>query len=297
MKTGLKGEIKAAFVVIAAAIALAFNYRLFIVPNDFAPAGINGIATMVQYKAGFSIGYMSLLINVPLCVLSYFLTDKRFSVRTLLFCLTYSAAYLVLQKADLTPYIYDAKGVDTVFPCLIAGMLSGAIYGACVYMGACTGGTDLVSRYISKKAPELNFFWVTFTLNAAVAAVSFFVYAREEGGRPVYDYKPVCLCLMYCFTSSFIGSTMLNGSRRAYHVTVITDRPGEIEQEIIRELRHTATRIEARGAYSHEEKSVLMCVINRHQIIDLKRILARHEGTFAYIDTVNEIMGNFKKIR
>lgn len=58
--------------IIAVAVLLAFNYQLFIVKNNFAPAGINGVATMIQYKTGFSIAYMSILINVPLCVLAYF---------------------------------------------------------------------------------------------------------------------------------------------------------------------------------------------------------------------------------
>ena len=80
------------------AVFLAFNYQLFIVKNNFAPAGLNGIATMVQYKTGFSIGYMSLLINVPLCVLAYFLVDKLFAKRSLFFCFTYSFVYLFLQK-------------------------------------------------------------------------------------------------------------------------------------------------------------------------------------------------------
>ena len=65
--------------VIAVALLLAFNYQLFIVENGFAPAGLNGIATMVQYKTGFSIGYMSLIINVPLCILAYFFIDKKYT--------------------------------------------------------------------------------------------------------------------------------------------------------------------------------------------------------------------------
>ena len=63
----------------AIAILLAFNYQLFVVENNFAPAGLNGIATMIQYKTGFSIGYMSLIINVPLCILAYFFVQKRFA--------------------------------------------------------------------------------------------------------------------------------------------------------------------------------------------------------------------------
>ena len=66
--------------IISIAVLLAFNYQLFIVENGFAPAGLNGIATMVQYKTGFSLGYISLMINVPLCVLAYFLIDKKFNL-------------------------------------------------------------------------------------------------------------------------------------------------------------------------------------------------------------------------
>ena len=60
--------------IVFSAILLAFVYYVFIITNNFAPAGLNGIATMIQYKTGFSISYMSLLINVPLSVLAYFLT-------------------------------------------------------------------------------------------------------------------------------------------------------------------------------------------------------------------------------
>ena len=58
--------------VVAMAVLLAFNYYIFIITNHFAPAGLNGIATMVQYKTGFSISYMSLLINIPLSILAFF---------------------------------------------------------------------------------------------------------------------------------------------------------------------------------------------------------------------------------
>ena len=64
--------------IFLSAILLAFVYYIFIVTNNFAPAGLNGIATMIQFKTGFSISYMSLLINVPLSILAYFFSTKRF---------------------------------------------------------------------------------------------------------------------------------------------------------------------------------------------------------------------------
>ena len=204
-KSGYKRILKKAYVyatVILVAVLLAFNYQLFIVENGFAPAGLNGIATMIQYKTGFSIGYMSLLINVPLCVLAYFMVDKKFARYSLCFCITYALTFLYLQKLGLKEFQYNAQGHDTIFPAMLSGVISGFVYGVCFRKNASTGGTDIISKYISKKKPELNFFWVTFTINCVVATVSFFVYAMPDGeGGMIYDYRPVCLCIMYSFVS------------------------------------------------------------------------------------------------
>ena len=284
--------------IILVAVLLAFNYQLFIVENDFAPAGLNGIATMVQYKTGFSIGYMSLIINVPLCILAYIFIDKKFAKRSLIFCLTYSFVFLYLQKIQLTEFQYDAQGHDTVFPVILSGVISGFVYGICFKRNASTGGTDILSKYISVKKPELNFFWVTFLLNTFVAIISFFVYAEKDSAQNmIYDYKPVCLCIMYCFISSFIGSYIIKGTKTASKFTIITSHASEITDEISKTLKHGSTQISALGSFSKDEKTVLICVINKHQIVDLINILNKYDNTFSFSETVNETYGNFKQIK
>ena len=270
-------------IIVSISILLAFNYQLFIVENGFAPAGLNGIATMVQYKTGFSIGYMSLIINLPLCALAYFLLDKKFAKRSLCFCVTYSLVFLYLQKLGLKDFQYDAQGHDTIFPVILSGVISGFVYGVCFRTNSSTGGTDIISKYISHKKPELNFFWITFILNAVVAIVSFFVYAKPDSSQNlVYDYKPVCLCILYCFISSFIGNYIIKGTKTACKFTIITSYPDEISEEITKTLRHSSTEISAIGSFSHSKQSVLICVINKHQIVDLKNILKKYDNTFRY---------------
>ena len=283
--------------IILLAILLAFNYQLFIVENGFAPAGINGIATMVQYKTGFSIAYMSLLVNVPLCILAYFLVHKAFAKRSLCFCMVYSVVFLFLQKLGLENFQYDAQGHDTVFPVMLSGIISGLVYGLCFRLNASTGGTDIVSKYISKKKPALNFFWVTFALNAVVAAVSFFVYAEPIEGGVSYDYKPVCLCVMYCFISSFMGNYILRGTKTAVKFTIVTAHADAINEEIFRKLKHSSTRLAGTGSFSKNHRDVLICVVNRHQIVEFQKILKKYDDTFAFSETVNETYGNFLRIK
>ena len=278
--------------IILAAILLAFNYYIFIITNNFAPAGLNGIATMVQYKTGFSISYMSLLINIPLSVAAYFLVQKSFAVKTLVFSAVYSGAFLLLQKINPTFIQYNAQGHDTIYPVILSGVISGLVYGVCFRNNASTGGTDVVSRYITKRNPATNFFIVTFILNAVVAVTSLFVYS--EG---TLNYKPVALCILYCFISTFVGNKLLKSTKVAYKFTIITTHKDEITSEITKNLHHGCTEIRAIGTYTNTERSMLICVVNKHQIPEVNQILSKYDNTFSYCELVSETYGNFKNVK
>ncbi len=285
-------------IVAALAVLMALSYQLFVVKNNFAPAGLNGIATMLQYKTGFSIGYMSLIINIPLCLLAFFLINRRYAVLSLEFSLIYSFAFLGFQRLGLEQFQYNANGHNTIFPVILSGVISGFIYGICFGLDASTGGTDIVSKYISHIKPQFNFFIVTFIFNATVAAASFFVYAEPDAsGKLVYDYNPVCLSMLYCFFSSFIGNYIIRGGKTAIKFTIITEHAAEIADEISSQLRHGSTQLSAVGSYKHDAKSVIICVVNKHQIVDLKNILGKYDATFSFSESVGETYGNFKHIK
>ena len=72
-------------VIAGLAVTCAFNYQLFVFPNRFAPAGLNGICTMIQYVSGVSIGYLSLIINIPLAIWVYFQVSKPLAVRSMIY--------------------------------------------------------------------------------------------------------------------------------------------------------------------------------------------------------------------
>lgn len=278
--------------IVLSAILLAFVYYIFIVTNSFAPAGLNGIATMIQFKTGFSISYMSLLINIPLSIFAYFTVDKKFAVKTLLFSLVYSFSFLFLQNSQLTFIQYNTLGHDTIYPVILSGVLAGVVYGVCFRNNASTGGTDIISRYINKVKPETNFFFVTFTLNAIVAIISVFVYSDGT-----LNYKPMALCIMYCFISTFVGNLLLKTTKTAYKFTIITSHKDEFIEEITQKLHHGCTEIDAIGAYTGNKRSVLICVVNKHQLNDFQKIIARYDDTFSYFEMVNETYGNFKNIK
>lgn len=270
------------------AVLSALIYIIFVFPNSFAPAGFNGIATMIQYVFGFNAGYLSLLINVPLILIVFFCVDKEFAAKSLVYIVFFSGALILLQEPflDLSAFIYQTdNGTSKILGPLVAGILNGGILGIALMANGSSGGTDLCAAIIHKFKPAYNFIWVNFALTTVVALVSYFVYD--------YEIEPVILCILYSYFSSNVSDKMLKGSREAIKFEIITNNPEEISREIIEKLGHSATLINAEGCYSHDRKSMLVCVINKDQIVKLKQILNKYPGSFASISNVTNTVGRF----
>lgn len=277
-------------IVSVLAVVMGLNYELFVFPNSFAPAGINGIATMVQYLFHLNIGYFSLIINAPLLVLAWRAVGHEFARKTALYILVFSTVTLVMSRMDLSNIVYHTdNGTSAILGPLTAGVIAGTSSGLLIRLGASTGGTDIVAAAVHRLWPEFSLFWVLFVLNALVAVVSFFVYDCK--------FEPVILCLLYCYLTSHIGDGLLKGGQRALKFEVVTEHADELSQLLLRELHHGVTVIPAHGMYSGHTKQLLICVVNRQQIVPFHRALSQFPDTFAYITEVNETVGNFKKIR
>lgn len=187
---------------------------------------------------------------------------------------------------DLSAFIYQTEnGTSKILGPLVAGILNGGILGATFMANGSSGGTDLVAAIIHKFNAAYNFVWVSFALTTVVALVSYFVYD--------YEIEPVILCILYSYFSSNVSDKMLKGSREAIKFEIITNNPEEISHEIIEKLGHSATLINAEGCYSHDRKSMLVCVINKDQIVKLKQILNKYPGSFASISNVTNTVGRF----
>lgn len=274
-------------VIIGLALACALNYQLFIFPNRFAPAGLNGICTMIQHLSGISVGYLSLLINIPLSVLIWKKVGADFAGRSMLYVIAFSLFLILLGHLDLSRYAY-ATASSTILGPLVAGIINGACYSLLVRCSASSGGTDFVAAFIHQLHPEQGFFWITFALNVMVAVSSYFVYD--------FQIEPVILCILYSFLSSTVSDRLMKSGRSAIRCEIITDHPQEIANEIIQKLRHSATLIPAKGMYQGRETNILICVVNKAQMPMLADIVRCYPHTFAVLSSVNEVMGNFKRL-
>ena len=275
--------------IVGLALLNAFSYQLFIFSNRFAPAGLNGLCTMIQHIFGINVGYLSLFINIPLAVWTYFKVGKSIAVRSMLYVAAFSVFLILLEKWDLSGIAYEtANGTSKILGPLCAGLINGAVYSTLVKTSASSGGIDFVAAIIHKDRPELNFFYIVFSINVLVAFISYFVYD--------YQIEPVILCILYSFMSSTVSDKMRKSGRSAVRCEIITDYPQEISAAIIRDLHHSATLIPAKGMYSGRETNILICIINKTQLPALSNLIQGYPHTFAVLSSANEVLGNFKRI-
>ena len=275
-------------VIMALAVIAAFNYEIFIFPNRFAPSGLNGICTMIQYLSGINIGYLSFLINVPLAIAVYILVSKPLAIRSLFYVITFSVVSVLLDYVDTSRFVYYTHtGTSTILGPLVAGIIAGSCYALLLRASAYTGGTDFVASIVHKYHPEKSIFGLIFGMNVVVAITSYFVYD--------FEIEPVLLCILYSFMSSTVSERMTKNGRSAVRFEIITDHPEEIASEIINKLHHSATLIPGRGMYLNKEVSMLFVIVNNSQVSQLTQICRNYPNTFAIVDPVSEVMGNFKK--
>ena len=276
-------------VICGIALLEAVNYQLFVFPNQFAPSGLNGICTMIQYLTGISVGYLSLLINIPLALWVYKSVSKPLAVRSMVYVVFFSVGLLVLERVDLSAFAYSTdNGTSKILGPLVAGIIMGFGYSILVRSSAYSGGTDFISALIHQRCPDKSFFGMSFTINACIAIASFFVYD--------YKMEPVILCILYSFTSTTVGERLMKSGRSAVRFEIVTDQPQALANEIIGRFHHSATLIPAKGMYSGRETNMLVCVVNKTQAAALAAIIHQSPHAFAVMSQVGQVVGNFKNL-
>ena len=150
-------------VIMLVAMVGALNYELFVFPNQFAPAGINGICTMIQYLGGISVGYLSLLINIPLAIAVFFKVSRSLALRTMVYVTVFSLVLVAFDHVDISHLAYDTQSSAILGP-LVAGIINGSCYSLLIRASAYSGGMDFVASLIHKFKPNANFFWTVKTM-------------------------------------------------------------------------------------------------------------------------------------
>lgn len=142
------------------------SYPLFLTPNNIAPGGLTGVATILNYLFQWPVGTVSFILNVPLFIIGWRSMGRLFAIRSL------GATFLFSLCIDLLPL--EPLTRDPLLGTLYGGIMLGAGLGFIMRGGATTGGTDMIARMVHAKVPFITTGMFLFAIDCAVVVAAGF---------------------------------------------------------------------------------------------------------------------------
>ncbi|MFA5719447.1 MAG: YitT family protein [Acholeplasmataceae bacterium] len=249
--------------------------------------GIPGLAQLVRNMfiewAGIDfgnifLGLFVLVVNIPIMVLGWFGVSKRFTVYSLVSVLIQSTMLGIIPRINF--------GIqDTFTLAVMGGLLSGIGIGGALKYGTSTGGLDIVAQYLSLKK-GLSVGYVSLILNVAIALMGSVV----SGSWAIAAYTIIRIIVTTIVTDK------IHTSYNVLKVQIITSKPDAIYELILKDIYRGVTILPAKGAYSKDEKSLLMVVISAYELTSLKRLIQNVDNqAFVIVEPVRHVYGNFAK--
>ena len=307
MKRTFTYNLKQILIIFCASLATAVAVEVFLLPANAIIGGVLGVSSILDImltglsstKWYFSAGVWIVAINVPIMVYCFCRYRRRFAVKTLIYLLFLAIELVVLRilsvaelvKTVMTPT--DSNTYDKVLYVVLGGALHGLSLPLLLSVNASTGGTDIVGLIVQRHSKKSSSDAIRFILmaNAVVITVASAVYwivsksAAEAINMFIYSISALFIC-------EIVQEVIFKGFSSAIELEVTTDKPTEMADALKDGLKHGVTTVKVTGGYSHQEKTLILCVINKSQLVKARRIINRVDPTaFAYVENVKEVLG------
>ena len=268
--------------IIIAGLLSGIGLHTFVSPANFASSGVEGIAVMVQKLTGLNVGIVTFAINMPLLIVAWFFINKKYVLYTMLYSAFSSLSIFLMEQLNMYQYVTETHAWISVFA---SGIILGARTAIMIKVGGSSGGVDIVASMIQKRRPYLNIETLIALFCYVTIGASFFVY---------WNLESVIMSVVQMMIFNIAISYVLRPTRRAVEVRIITDNPEEFKEYILTHLKHGATIIPCHGMFTSKEKTMIVTVINMHQMNDLIKLSRQYPSSFIYFDDVTGVWGNFR---
>ena len=274
LKTMKKEVFYAYLHIIVGCLIGGMAYPLFLIPCGIAPGGLTGVGIICHHLFSWPVGTVSLVLNIPLFILSYRQMGPVFAFRSLIAMTLFSLSIDLLPFAPMTE--------DPLLATLFGGILLGVGLGMIMRGGATTGGTDMMARLLHKHISFLSVGVLLFAMDfIVIVAAAVFIGANEA-----------LYAIIDIYASSKMIDAVLIGLTADKACCIISDAWEKVSERILTEMNRGATQLKARGAWSKEERPVVMSVVSRNELSTIKKIVQEEdESAFMFVTEAYEALG------
>ena len=278
MKAKKTSEYVVKYLLITVGSALfAVGFQFFLYPNSIIVGGVSGIAMIINLLSGLPVGIMTIILNIPLFIIAWKYFGTGFIISSAV-GMTLSSVFVdVLAVFEVSPTS------DMLLACIIGGAVKGLGLGLVYYAGATTGGTDIIAKFLRLKFPYINFGTVVLVTDFVIVLAFAAIFNKIESA-------------MYAVIAMFVVSKaidlVLYGIDNSNVCYIISEKSEQIVECITDTLHRGVTILEGEGAYSHQSKQVLLCVVKRTQISEIRKMIRNvDENAFFIVTDAKNVFG------
>lgn len=263
--------------MITGSIILSLGVVGFFVPNQLLTGGTAGIALLLHYISGLSVGSWMVMINLPLLLLGFKFFGRGYVFRSIgVIVLTSLLIDFFAKVIQIPPFVLDGP-----LGALFGGVFIGIGLGLIIKSNTSAGGTTIIAQIVSSKT-EFKPGQVLLALDAMVLFASLFVFD---------DRALVLWSVVSIYVTSRIIDTLLTGRLNKKVVHLVTDKVDEFTIKIREELGPHGTIIQGDGFYK-EDKKIILIVVEVGKLQFLRSLVREHDPkAFMIITEATEMLG------
>lgn len=257
----------------------AVGIYFFKFPNSFSTGGVTGMAILLSVIfPNVSSSAFASVLNVAFLILGFIVLNKGFGARTIYCSLLFSGLLSGLEWLfPMTAPLTDQPMLELFFAVILPALGAGILFN----MQGSTGGTDILAM-ILKKYTHMDIGQALLYVDVIIAGSTLFLVNIRTG----------LFSLLGLLLKSVLVDTVIESINRKKSVILVTTFPEEIASFITHDLARSATIWEAKGAYTHETRWVVMSALSRSQAVILRRRLKEIDPHgFMLITNSSEIFG------
>lgn len=258
-KKKLTAYIKEYFLIILGSMLMAISTALILLPNQLSTGGFSGISTILYYLFNYPVGTTTIILNIPLVLISFFKIKKSLFVKSIV------GTILLSFFTDFLEVLGPITN-DRFLACIYGGIIMGLGTAIILKAGASTGGTDLLSYVIRSYNNKFTSGRVIIISDTIIIFFNILFFGEIEIGL----YSAIAIYLM-----GKMIDIVFEGIYFTKVIFIISTKYEEISKQVGAKVKRGSTGIYSKGMYSGEDKVMLFCVGSRKEIAEIKQIIKK----------------------
>ena len=274
----MKSKLKNFSLLTISTLIMAVGIYFFKFANNFTFGGITGIAVLVAKFFPISASDFSFVVNILLLIIGWIVLGKSFAEKTAYSTILLSVSLSLLERIyPMSHPLTNEPLLELIFAILLPALGSAILFN----IGASSGGTDVIAM-ILKKYTSVDLGGRRIIKKLIFTLAGFLVFNVKTGLYSLFG-----LIMRSALIDNFIESF-----NRSKYFHVVTSNATCICDFIQNDLQRGATIVNATGAFTGDDKYIILTVLSPSQAVKLRNFIKEHDPkAFLLVSNTSEIIG------